>query len=304
MKKKFLILSVLALLLILAGSIYFYKARLITTTKKYFNIANTLKKENPSNVDNPNQKTDLRKNFQDNFNKNQTIEEVENISESKDADWWVNSGAFFYQKNGIASTVLGELADAYWQKLYNENDPGETDNGLYPQNIFRLVTKTKWQNLQQEAYFRVIKDNLSSDSHRAASNGLLLFNRYQDGNNLYYTGVRVDGTAVIKKKINGNYYTMAQKPFFEDTYNRDNNPNLLPKNQWIGVKSEVKNGQNGSVSIKVFIDNGKTGNWTLALETQDDGKSFGGQSIMDEGYAGIRTDFMDVEFSNYKISEL
>jgi hypothetical protein len=36
-------------------------------------------------------------------------------------------------------------------------------------------------------------------------------------------------------------------------------------------------------------------------EAKDDGKTFGGAAILNEGYAGIRTDFMDVEFDDYKI---
>ena len=38
---------------------------------------------------------------------------------------------------------------------------------------------------------------------------MLLFNRYQDGQTLYYGGVRVDGAAVIKKKLAGVYTTLA-----------------------------------------------------------------------------------------------
>lgn len=36
----------------------------------------------------------------------------------------------------------------------------------------------------------------------------------------------------------------------------------------------------------------------LAAEAKDDGKSYGGDAILNEGYAGIRTDFMDVEFDD------
>jgi len=33
------------------------------------------------------------------------------------------------------------------------------------------------------------------------------------------------------------------------------------------------------------------------------GKSFGGAAFMQEGYVGIRTDFMDVKFDNYKLNK-
>lgn len=56
--------------------------------------------------------------------------------------------------------------------------------------------------------------------------------------------------------------------------------------------------------IKVFIDNNRSGDWKLALTVKDNGKIFGGRLIGNKGYAGIRTDFMDVEFDDYRIEEL
>lgn len=96
---------------------------------------------------------------------------------------------------------------------------------------------------------------------------------------------------------------MVYKPFYNTAtpYNRDTNPNLMPTQKWIGLKSEVKTNVDNSVNIKLFIDKDKTGNWVLATEAKDDGKSYGGEAILSEGYTGIRTDFMDVEFDDYKI---
>ena len=78
---------------------------------------------------------------------------------------------------------------------------------------------------------------------------------------------------------------------------------LATKKKWLGVKSEVRTVDNDQVKIKVFIDEKQNGNWKLVLETKDDGKKYGGNSILNKGYVGIRTDFMDVEFDNYKIRE-
>ena len=50
------------------------------------------------------------------------------------------------------------------------------------------------------------------------------------------------------------------------------------------------------------MDKGKIGYWVLLLEATDQ-ETIGGNSIKD-GYAGIRTDFMDVEFDNYKFKEI
>jgi len=233
------------------------------------------------------------------------IKEAGSMDSSESAEWWLSSGAYFYSVNGIGSTILGALPALNSRRVsYYRANPLDTDNGYYPQNIFRLVLRSKWRNYTQEAYFRIVKDNLTESPNRNASNGLLLFNRYQDEFNLYYTGIRVDGYAVIKKKINGTYYTMAYKRLINGPkYDATTNPNLLPKNVWIGLRSVVQNNTDDTVSIKLYVDNGKTGNWTLAAQAEDDGKTYGGRALVNAGYAGIRTDFMDVEFDDYKIRE-
>jgi hypothetical protein len=249
--------------------------------------------------------TALNSNYFYGFDADNILQEAGSMSESLNSSWWLNSGGLFYVQNKIGKTIQAELPESdNWRLLYNKTTPRDTDNGHHPQNIFRLVTKSKWKNFSQQTYYLILKDNLSNSYYRNASNGLLLFNRYQDGKNLYYAGIRVDGFAVIKKKIKGVYYTMAYKQIFEGEYDRVNNQNLLPKNKWLGLKSEVINGKDETVNIKLFIDKEKTGNWELIAEAEDDGKSYGGGAILSEGCGGIRTDFMDVEFDNYKIEEM
>jgi hypothetical protein len=190
-----------------------------------------------------------------------------------------------------------------WRLLYSVSNPADTDDGYHPQNIFRLVTRSKWQNFSQEIYFKINKTNMSASSNRNSSNGVFFFNRYQDSNNVYYIGIRVDGAAVVKKKVNGRYYTLRSEPFYKSDapYNRDTNPNLIPGQIWIGLKSEVKTNSDNTVSIKIFIDKDGSGNWILATEARDNGWSYGGSAILNEGYAGFRTDFMDIEFDNYRL---
>src|SRR3989344_1975736 len=233
------------------------------------------------------------------FNSNGTLYESGTMDESTSPYWWLNSGAKLIISNGTGKTVQGELSsNDKWRLIYLASNPLDTDNGYHPQNIFRLVTRSKWQNIQETAYFKINKDQLSASPNRAEHNGLLLMSRYQNGNNLYYSGIRVDGQAIIKKKINGKYYTLANKKIFPGTYNRLSNPNLLPKNTWIGLKTQVNN-SNNKVNIKMYMDKGRTGNWTLILEAND--SSSYGKPITNGGYAGIRTDFMDVEFEDFKI---
>jgi hypothetical protein len=225
--------------------------------------------------------------------------------ESENKNWWLNSGGQITNMNGISSTIQGELPFYNrWRMAYSISNPTDTDKGFRPQNIFRLVTKSRWKNFTQQVYFRVNNDNLSRSTNRNESNGLLLFNRYYNGQNLYYVGLRVDGAVVIKKKLNGKYFTMVYQKYFPGDYNRDTNPNMIPKNVWIGIKSEVLNLPNGDIKIKMYIDSGRLGSWTYITESIDSPNKFGDKLISEEGYAGIRTDFMDVEFSDYKIEEL
>lgn len=234
------------------------------------------------------------------------LDEAGKMENSSSPYFWLNSGGRFHLSTGTGKTILGELPRySKWRLAYAASNPTDTDNGYHPQNIFRILTRSKWGSFQQEYYFKIIKDNLSESSNRNASNGILLFNRYQNGNNLYYAGIRVDGAAVIKKKMNGIYYTMSYQPFYSGhKYNHDINPNLIPKNVWIGLRSEIKTSPEGTVNIKLYIDQNKTGNWVLAAEAKDDGKAYGEKIILDAGYAGIRTDFMDVEFDDYKVVKL
>ena len=242
--------------------------------------------------------------FTDTFSTNSTLEEMGTPAESPSADWWLSSGAQFIVENGVGKTIQGSLASTdSWFKEYLIYNPVDTDGGTHPQNIFRLVTKSQWQNFRQQAYFEINQYNLSNSPERYDPNGLFFFNRYIDQNNLYYTGIRVDGTAVVKKKINGNYYTLSQTKIFPGTYNRLTNPNLLPVGSWIGLRSEVTTNSDGTVNVKVYVDKNNDGNWTLVINAKDDGSSYGGKAITSTGFAGIRTDFMDAQMDNYQISE-
>lgn len=237
-----------------------------------------------------------------NFNSSGSLQEAGSSGESSSPYWWLNSGGYLKINAGRGSTVIGPLSNQDPQRiLYALTNSLDTDGGYHTQNVFRLLSRSLWGDIRQEAYFVVKKDNLSASQNRNSSNGLLLFNRYQDSDNLYYTGIRVDGSAVIKKKKNGIYYTMAQvKGIYPGNYERISSPNLLPKDKWIGLRSEVINRPNGSVEIKLYIDKGWQGKWDLVASVIDNGEKYGGSALLNNGYIGIRTDFMDVEFENFR----
>ena len=239
------------------------------------------------------------------FSTDGILKESGSMQESSSPYWWLNSGAYLLIKNGRGYTVQSDLPDTdLFNILYNRNNATDTDQGFHPQNIFRLVTKDSgWQNLEQEVYFKIIRNNFSLSPNRNQSNGLLLFNRYVDGDNLYYTGVRVDGAAIIKKKQGGVYYTLDYKPeVYPGVYNSSSNPNLLPTDRWIGLRSRLENVDGGKVRIRLYLDRNWNDRWELIAEAYDNGKY--GTPISGAGSAGIRTDFMDVMFDGYHIRNL
>ena len=225
------------------------------------------------------------------------LEEAGSMDESRSQDWWLNSGGIMKSANGEFSTNTGSLSkECYWRKLYAVDNPSDTEDGYQPQNIFRLVTRQKWHNFSQTVYFQISAISQGDSENRNASNGVLFFIRYQDQNNLYYAGLRVDGHAVIKKKVLGQYVTLAERDIFSDNkaYNKNTDPNFLPIHRWVGIRSEIKNSGGNGVDIKLFVDFDQSGDWKLVLAVKDDKAP-----ILGKGFAGIRSDFMDVRFKRY-----
>ena len=241
--------------------------------------------------------------LEDNFSLSSVLEEEGSMPDSKSRNWWLNSGAMLTISNGTGKTIHGELKNEdSWRQEYEDYNSSETDKGYHPQNIFRLITKSKWSRFNQEAYFKINRYILSKDKHRSASNGILLFCRYKDSDNLYYAGLRVDGAVVVKKKYQGTYSQLGYKKVFEGSYNRFNQPNLLPINTWLGVRVEIDDISKEEISLKVSIKKEKGSDWEQVLNVIDR-DSVENKLIKGEGFAGIRTDFMDVEFDNYRIEE-
>lgn len=239
--------------------------------------------------------------FCDDFSDAKILEEASTMNESIDADWWLNSGAYFVQKDGIGRTLCGSLGDGdKWRKKYAEAKPKSTQDGYQPHNIFRLITRSQWKNMSEEVYFRITDVHKTDVDQRGQSNGVLLFGRYKDQDNLYYAGLRVDGQAVIKKKESGIYETLAITPVYEGVYDKEKNVSLLPQDRWIGLRMVIRD-DGEAVFVQLFVDKNKNGGWEQILDVVDPGED---RPIIHNGHAGIRTDFMDVEFDDYKIEEL
>ncbi|MES2216070.1 MAG: hypothetical protein V4481_02130 [Patescibacteria group bacterium] len=250
------------------------------------------------------------------FNQDGTLAESFPMDSSSSKYFWLNSGGKMVIKNGLGGTQQGPLpaADA-WRVLYGKNNPLDTGNGYYPQNLFRFVTRSTWNNLSEELPFKITKMNLTDTPNRDGYSGVLLFSRYSgDGQNTYYAGIRQDGTAVIKKKIkiggasSGTYFTMLQtSQIFPGTYNKTTSPNLIPQDKWMALKLDTINQADGSVKLDLYLDQNynasTTRTWKLVASATDSNGKYNGTPILGAAYAGIRTDYMDVLFDNYRLTE-
>ncbi len=232
-----------------------------------------------------------------------TLEETEGADKSTSNDWWLNSGGTVTIAGDTLATIEGSLASNNpWRDAYRASNPVDTDNGARPQNVFRLIRRDQWGNVEVRMRFNIGAYDLSSSPNRNATNGVFLLARYSDGNNLYVAGIRVDGMAVIKRKLNGVYTTLGLTSLDNSSaYARNQNPNLLALHQWRGLDFTTINHDDGSVLLRLdYSPNGDTA-WQTILSVTDFPKNVGG-SILEYGSTGIRTDFMDVQFEKYMTS--
>ncbi|HVS79738.1 MAG TPA: LamG domain-containing protein [Candidatus Paceibacterota bacterium] len=239
-----------------------------------------------------------------NFSGKSTIEEASKPGDSDSKDWWVESGGLLKLNNGVGETLEGNLPDDdSMRKKYAKSDPTESDNGYHPQNIFRMFTQNEWQDSEQTMYMKVMGSNLFNPKNSNSFNGLSLVARYQDDSDYYYLGVQMDGKAVIKKKKGGQFETLDSESLFSGKYDPAQNPNLIPDNKLIGLRSRVINNSDGSVSLQLYVDTSGKGSWKLAAQAVDKGRDLGAP-LTKAGNGGVITDYMNVEFSDYEVSVL
>ena len=233
------------------------------------------------------------------FNKDGILDGSTEMRDSTSPYFWISSGGQLIIEDGVGKTIQGARTNGdFWHDAYAKVNPLDTENGKHPQNTFRLVTKSAWQDVEESATFRITKYNLTNTPNRDGYSGLFLMGRYIDQYNLYYAGIRDDGLGIIKKKINGKYYTLAVEQVYGNKENyRKSAAGFLPANTWIGIKARMTN-VGSSVRIELFLDRDNNGNWQKTVTTTDNG--IGGPALLKAGHGGIRTDYKDVEFDNFE----
>lgn len=236
------------------------------------------------------------------FNVSEVFEESGSPRSSASQYFWLNSGGKLIIEDGIGSTIVGALPlNDPWRVRYARSNPLATDNGAYPQNLFRLITRQMWDNIKQELHFSMLRVNAINTSDRDEFSGIFLMSRYRDSDNLYYAGIRMDGKAIIKKKYQGVYYTLAEAQLFSsDTpFDRVSNPNIIPTGTWYKMASNVITLPSGEVYISLSFAHSLSESMTTILTTTDSGLYW--PPLVKAGHAGIRTDFADVLFDDYTI---
>lgn len=238
------------------------------------------------------------------FDTDGVLQESATPAESSSPYWWLDSGGELVLTGGVGQTVSGPLPTVdRWRLRYKQTSSLDTADGYYPQNLFRLVTKNSWRDIDQSVRVYIDNLNLTPTPNRGEWSGIFLMNRYLDKDNLYYAGIRMDGYAVIKKKQNGIYYTLATEKIFggEAKYDRDTIPNLIPGKKWLKLRSTVVTNADDSVKIELYVDEGKGEEKVLSVT--DTGMS-GAPAITQSGRAGLRSDYLDVWYDDYHATEV
>lgn len=239
------------------------------------------------------------------FKRDGTLIEAKDPDASADPYLWLASGAKMILRRNQGATIEGGLHGLdIWRFRYAQRAALDTEGGYAPQNLFRLITRSVWENVRIEASFRITRDNFTESPRRNASNGLFLMPRYKAENETYLAGLRVDGMAVIRKKFHGTYVILAEKKIFEGEYVREKDINLLPHNEWIMLRSDTTTDDEGLVHITLFMKLPDETKWTELLRATDDETLSSSPPITGALPVGIRSDFMDVEFDNLRVDIL
>lgn len=236
------------------------------------------------------------------FDTDGTLEEAGSPKESSSVYWWLNSGGTLAIENGTGrSARRGQSVADRWFRAYRTNNALDTDSGRYPQNLFRLISQSEVGDADISMAFRMLGINLTDTPNRDVWSGVFLFSRYRDSDNLYYAGIRQDGHVIIKKKIGGQYHTLAEKEYFKSLrpYERDTNPNFIPGQTWLQLRLVTKR-EDDDIRLTLYLK--ENAGWEEVLSVLDDG--VGGNAFTEPGRFGIRTDYMDVEFDNYQVTPI
>lgn len=231
-------------------------------------------------------------------------------SASSSPDWQMTSGSLFAQ-SGVFWTGKPDTCDN------DKTSPNASSTNCTDSSVFRLNTARTFSgnisvSLSIKQLGNIHNDNCNSDD--TCWYGTHVWLRYQNQFNLYYVSVnRADGDVAIKRKVpcgtdnSGTYFVLG-------TYVKHG----FQSGSWNAYTTTIQTNSDGSVTIKLYDDNestttpidvgtdrgGTNPNWTASCTTPGHYTSAAYPPITADGAVGVRGDYANFEFTNFKVTAL
>ena len=187
-----------------------------------------------------------------------------------------------YGHNDVVASSTSNVAhiDVTSGVLYAKHLNGSQvwKRGFTDSSVFRMLAVGQYDGLpiryqDGTASIRVYFDAVHSNA--PFFHGAHIFQRYQTEYDLYVASLRLDGKVAIKKKICGQYTTLAQADFSGGSVNTG---------EWYDISFEA----NGT-SLNLYVD----GNLELSVSDGD----------LSWGSTGVRLDYADVYIDDWAFTE-
>jgi len=225
-------------------------------------------------------------------------------------DWQMTSGSL-YAHDGVFWTGKPDTCD------HDKTSPDATSTNCTDSSVFRLNTaKIFAGNISVSLKLRQLRNihNAACDADDTCWYGTHIWLRYQNQFNLYYVSInRADGNVAIKRKVpcgtdnSGTYFVLGK-------YVRHN----FQPGAWNMYTATIQTNQDGSVTIKLYDDSDSTATpidvgtdrggtnprWSTSCKTPGHYASPAYQPITAAGAVGVRGDYAEFEFTNFKIAAL
>lgn len=173
---------------------------------------------------------------------------------------------YFDRPDGLIADNYGHSDPLGKWKVTSQSFYAKDSMGYTNSPVFRAITqKTDFTNFLLKA------DMKKMDLAIEPWEGLQLFFRYRDADNLYVAGIRNDNQIQLKKKVNGIYTTLGTAPI---------DGNKL--GYWYKMVVMAK-----GTNIQIYVDG------TKYIEAND--------ASLSAGRAGIRTDNIEAYFDNFEV---
>jgi hypothetical protein len=232
----------------------------------------------------------------------------DNEKAKRSADWQMTSGSLF-ARSGVYWTGIPD-------SCRGQGHPNASSTNCTGSDVFRLNTVRKFGgDIRVSLKLLQLRDlhNPSCDSDDSCWHGTHLWLRYRNQYDLYYASLnRADGKIVIKRKVpcgpdnRGTYFVLG-----------DYVPHPFRAGGWNDYAVTISN-RRDSVLIKLFDENvsrtrpvdvafdrgGTNPNWSKGCTTPGRYSSSSYPPLTGAGAVGIRGDYAEFEFSDFRVSSL